>query len=128
MMPSRPCLTLRWWSLPLIPAPEAECSQPGLQSQFQDSQGHTEKPKFLNSDKEPPAHTDDLLLLIRASFSNTPLAVSNWILKQALEVTADVCIMSLPQASLQTDSTSGIQVEMPTAAQITFQELNVCFC
>jgi hypothetical protein len=40
-----------WWCMPLIPAPGRQrqvdfwvWSQPGLQSEFQDSQGYTEKP------------------------------------------------------------------------------------
>ncbi|EGW13627.1 hypothetical protein I79_016996 [Cricetulus griseus] len=43
----------QWWCTPLMPAGRriSELEQPGLQSEFQDSQGYTEKP-CLNTIKD----------------------------------------------------------------------------
>ena len=50
--------TGEWWLKPLIPALGRQgwedfwvCGQPGLQSEFQDSQGYTEKPCLKNQNK-----------------------------------------------------------------------------
>jgi hypothetical protein len=50
-----------WWCTPLIPALGRQRQadfwvrgQPGLQSEFQDSQGYTEKPCLENKTKKKP--------------------------------------------------------------------------
>jgi hypothetical protein len=52
-------LSRAWWRMPLIPALERQRQvnfwvrgQPGLQTEFQDSQGYTEKPWLENKTKE----------------------------------------------------------------------------
>jgi hypothetical protein len=49
----------QWWRMPLIPALGSQRQvdfwvrgQPGLQSEFQDSQGYTEKPCLKNQNKQ----------------------------------------------------------------------------
>jgi hypothetical protein len=54
--------TGRWWHTPLIPALGRQADfwvrgQPGLQSEFQDSQGYTEKPCLENPPKKGPSMT-----------------------------------------------------------------------
>jgi hypothetical protein len=48
------CKGRAWWCTPLIPAlgRQRQASQPGLQSEFQDSQGYTEKPCLKNTNKK----------------------------------------------------------------------------
>jgi hypothetical protein len=60
--------SLAWWRTPLIPALGRQRQadfwvqgQPGLQSEFQDSQGYTEKPCLKKKKKKKECLTGDLL-------------------------------------------------------------------
>jgi hypothetical protein len=59
----------QWWRTPLIPALERQkqadfwvWGQPGLQSEFQDSQGYTEKPCLEKTNKQTNKQTNRMRL------------------------------------------------------------------
>jgi hypothetical protein len=60
-------LSLAWWRMPVIPAPRRQRQadfwvrgQPGLQSEFQDSEGYTEK-SCLEKPKEKKKRSDKMI-------------------------------------------------------------------
>jgi hypothetical protein len=73
-----------WWRTPLIPAFGRQRQvdfwvrgQPGLQSEFQDSQGYTEKP-CLEKPKEKKKNGQLLPISAIAGHAATYSAFSNW--------------------------------------------------
>jgi hypothetical protein len=75
-------LARQWWHMPLIPALGRQRQanfwvrgQPGLQSEFQDSQGYTEKPCLKNKNKNKTKGTLCLLTIEQRASAVSPYSL-----------------------------------------------------